>query len=269
LRIATTLLDAALAAKWPADDLSKTWQAKHLLQAAYNECSIILPGVLRDRRKMPKDALPRWAGAELLRQVGSLPGRQCVVATQLSNILGVDPVISSFQVLPSEDARRLTAALYSDTKAALDALHAPECMVWAAADQSLLGRWIVAFAQQAAECPRPRTVHLLVTHGGLPRVLLGRTALRSAAAPLPTRPQSGVCSTVRLPPGPSAADRAWAWPGPEGVDPPCGHRFLSTDGTSAPAGPEACGVALATGLFRGLPCGLPDGGHYGCQGGHA
>ncbi len=113
---------------------------------------------------MPKHALPRWAeaGTELLRQVGSLPGRKRLVATQLSSILGVDPAVLAAQVHPREEARRLTAALYYDTKAAMDSLQAPECTFWAPSDQSLLGRWIAAFGQHAAECQGSRTVHLLV-----------------------------------------------------------------------------------------------------------
>ena len=82
------------------------------MQETYEECSMLLPSVLKARRRTPKHACPRWAeaGRELLSVLGKVVasfGER--VATQLSD---VEFRTSSAQVLAVEEAEHHTVMLF-------------------------------------------------------------------------------------------------------------------------------------------------------------
>ncbi len=135
---------------------------------AYSLCLERRPAALKDRRKEPNQACPRWAeaGAEMLQALcHSPPCRKELLATQLSDAL---ELASSPSVAPAAAARQLTQALLLDTKGTVDALPLGGCAIWAPADSFYLGRILSGLIQHAAENRSPRSLRLLVAVEAFP-----------------------------------------------------------------------------------------------------
>jgi hypothetical protein len=169
--VASTFLSASLDPSWSAADKGKASGAAACLEEARSACLELLPAVLRDRARDPRFTCPRWAelGGEALMAISlSAPNQDEVVATQLSDVLGLKHLHPKNRILLPDDARDLSSRLALDPIRALASIPASGLVCWAPADSAALGRLLAAFMQHAADELHPRSLRLVVPLDTLP-----------------------------------------------------------------------------------------------------
>jgi hypothetical protein len=169
--VASTFLSASSTPSWTSDDKSKAAEALSCLEEARSACLELLPSVLRDRARDPRFVCPRWAelGQEALQAVAhAAPALDEIVATQLSDVLGLRHRLHDDRILLPDDARDLTSRLALDPGRALASIHGSGLVCWAPADAAALGRLLSAYMQHAADVLHPRSLRLVVPLDTLP-----------------------------------------------------------------------------------------------------
>jgi hypothetical protein len=170
--VAAMLLSAAHGPSWPQAEKAAAAQALDQMEQARASCIDLLKGVLRERARDPRNACPQWSelGSEARAVIlCSAPVEGEVVATQLSNILGIaDDIVCPDRVLPPEGARSFVSRLALDGARTLAAVEAPGIVCWAPTDASALARLLTAYVQHAAMASKPCSLRLLVPLDTIP-----------------------------------------------------------------------------------------------------
>jgi hypothetical protein len=170
--VAATLLSAAHGPSWPLADKAAAAHSLEQMEQARLACLDLLKGVMRARARDPRNACPQWSelGAEARSVIlCSAPVKDELVATQLSNILGIaDDSNCPARVMRPEEARDLVSRLALDGIRTLAAFEGQGIVCWAPADISALGRLMTAYVHHASTAGQPCSLRLLVPLDTIP-----------------------------------------------------------------------------------------------------